>query len=129
MKCPSCNVDNPQTNRFCTQCGSGLPITCSRCGTTSSPNSKFCGDCGAKLTRAELRPSPTTSPDLEALARSVAMSGATSERRHLTVLFCDIVQSTSLAKSLDPEDLSQLMRTYYDRCGEAISGFDGVIAS
>jgi class 3 adenylate cyclase/predicted ATPase len=57
------------------------------------------------------------------------MSRAPSERRHLTVLFCDIVQSTSLAKSLDPEDLSQLMRIYYDRCGEAIDRFDGVIAS
>jgi predicted ATPase/class 3 adenylate cyclase len=57
------------------------------------------------------------------------MSGAPSERRHLTVLFCDIAQSTALAKSLDPEDLSQLMRTYYDRCGEAIQYFDGVIAS
>jgi class 3 adenylate cyclase/predicted ATPase len=57
------------------------------------------------------------------------MSGAPSERRHLTVLFCDIAQSTALAKSLDPEDLSQLMRTYYDRCGEAIQHFDGVIAS
>jgi len=57
------------------------------------------------------------------------MSGAPSERRHLTVLFCDIAQSTALAKSLDPEDLSLLMRTYYDRCGEAIQHFDGVIAS
>jgi class 3 adenylate cyclase/predicted ATPase len=57
------------------------------------------------------------------------MSGAPSERRHLTVLFCDIAQSTSLAKSLDPEDLSQLMRIYYDRCGEAIQYYDGVIAS
>jgi class 3 adenylate cyclase len=47
----------------------------------------------------------------------------------LTVLFCDIVGSTALAKLLDPEDLSQLVQTYYDRSGEAISRFDGVIAS
>jgi class 3 adenylate cyclase len=39
------------------------------------------------------------------------------------------VQSTALAKLLDPEDLSQLMRSYYDRCGEAIRCFDGVIVS
>src|SRR5262249_1109999 len=44
-----------------------------------------------------------TTSDLEALARSFEPSGAPSERRHLTVLFCDIVQSTSLAKSLDRE--------------------------
>jgi class 3 adenylate cyclase len=47
----------------------------------------------------------------------------------LTVLFCDIVGSTALAKLLDPEDLSQLVQTYYDRSGEAISHFGGVIAS
>jgi len=129
MKCLSCNADNPQTNRFCTQCGSELPITCSRCGATSPAHSKFCGECGSKLlTPAGLQRSPTT-PNLEASSRPVGTSGAPSERRHLTVLFCDIVQSTALAKLLDPEDLSQLMRTYYDRSGEAIGRFDGVIAS
>ena len=130
MKCLSCNADNPQTNRFCTQCGSELPITCPRCGATSPAHSKFCGECGAKLpTSADLQRSVTTAPDLEVSSRSIETSGAPSERRHLTVLFCDIVQSTALAKLLDPEDLSQLMRNYYDRCGEAIGRFDGVIAS
>jgi ribosomal protein L40E len=125
MKCVSCKADNPQTNRFCTQCGSELPITCSRCGATSPANSKFCGECGASLlTSAELRRSRTAAPNLEVSSRPVEMSGAPSERRHLTVLFCDIAQSTALAKLLDPEDLSQLMRTYYDRCGEAIQYFD-----
>jgi class 3 adenylate cyclase/predicted ATPase len=52
-----------------------------------------------------------------------------SERRHLTVLFCDIVESTRLAKTLDPEDLIKITRTYYEHCGRAISQFDGVIAS
>src|SRR6516225_7992013 len=130
MKCLSCNADNPQTNRFCTQCGSELPVTCLRCGATNPAHSKFCGKCGHKLlTSAELQSSPTTTTDLEVSSRSVETSGAPSERRHLTVLFCDIVQSTALAKLLDPEDLSQLMRTYYARCGEAIQYFDGVIAS
>src|SRR6516225_4387308 len=130
MKCVSCNTDNPPTNRFCTQCGSGLPITCSRCGATSSANSKFCGGCGASLlTSAELWSSRTAAPNLEDSSRSVEMSGAPSERRHLTILFCDIVESTALAKLLDPEDLSQLVQTYYDRSGEAISRFDSVIAS
>src|SRR6516165_1379120 len=129
MKCLSCNADNPQTNRFCTQCGSELPITCSRCGATSPAHSKFCGECGSKLlTPAGLQRSPTT-PNLEASSRPVGTSGAPSERRHLTVLFCDIVQSTALAKLLDPEDLSQLMRSYYDQCGAAIRCFDGVIVS
>jgi class 3 adenylate cyclase/predicted ATPase len=78
------------------------------------------------LTRVESQRLPTT---VERSSRLAETSSAPSERRHLTVLFCDIVQSTALAKLLDPEDLSQLMRSYYDRCGEAIRRFDGVIVS
>jgi class 3 adenylate cyclase/predicted ATPase/ribosomal protein L40E len=130
MKCFSCNADNPPTNRFCTQCGSRLPLTCSRCGATRPAHSKYCGECGAKsLTPVELQRPPTTAPDLEVSSHLVEAPSAPSERRHLTVLFCDIVQSTALAKLLDPEDLSQLMRSYYGRCGEAIRYFDGVIVS
>ena len=132
MKCLSCNADNLQTSRFCTQCGAALPITCSRCGATNSAHSKFCGACGANLlTSTELRSTQTVAPVPKVSSRSVeALAWDTaSERRHLTVLFCDIVGSTALAKLLDPEDLSQLVQTYYDRSGEAISRFDGVIAS
>ncbi|MGB8628285.1 MAG: adenylate/guanylate cyclase domain-containing protein [Xanthobacteraceae bacterium] len=125
MKCFSCNADNPQTNRFCTQCGSRLPFTCSRCGATSPAQSKFCAQCGANL----LTPVESQHSPLEISSRLGETSSSPSERRHLTVLFCDIVQSTALAKLLDPEDLSQLMRSYYDRCGEAIRCFDGVIVS
>jgi class 3 adenylate cyclase/predicted ATPase len=51
------------------------------------------------------------------------------ERRHLTVLFSDIVGSTQLAKSLDPEDLNTLTRSYYNCCREAITYFDGIVAN
>ncbi len=51
-----------------------------------------------------------------------------AERRQLTVLFCDLVDSTPLSRKLDPEDLREVMRAYYDTCGKAIHGFDGHIA-
>jgi class 3 adenylate cyclase/predicted ATPase len=51
------------------------------------------------------------------------------ERRHLTVLFCDLVGSTSLARSLDPEDLNEITRRYYDCCTDAIRQFDGLVAN
>jgi predicted ATPase/class 3 adenylate cyclase len=51
------------------------------------------------------------------------------ERRHLTVLFCDIVGSTKLAKTLDPEDLSNITRSYYGRCADVIRKYEGVVAS
>lgn len=51
-----------------------------------------------------------------------------AERRQLTVLFCDLVDSTPLFGQLDPEDLREVMRAYYETCGKIITRFDGYIA-
>src|SRR5438128_6987283 len=59
---------------------------------------------------------PTTPPPPEA------------ERRQLTVLFCDLVDSTALAGQLDPEDLREVVRAYQDTCAKVIARFDGHIA-
>ena len=37
-----------------------------------------------------------------------------AERRQLTVLFCDLVDSTALASQLDPEELREVVRAYQD---------------
>ena len=51
-----------------------------------------------------------------------------AERRQLTVLFCDLVDSTALASHLDPEDLRAVVRAYQATCAEVIQRFDGHIA-
>ena len=51
-----------------------------------------------------------------------------AERRQLTVLFCDLVDSTRLASQLDPEDLREVVRAYQATCAEVIQRFDGHIA-
>jgi class 3 adenylate cyclase/tetratricopeptide (TPR) repeat protein len=56
------------------------------------------------------------------------LSPADAERRQLTVLFCDLVDSTSLSGQLDPEEFREVMRAYYDTCGKVIARFDGYIA-
>ena len=55
-------------------------------------------------------------------------SAAEAERRQLTVLFCDVVDSTVLASQLDPEDLRDVVRAYQQTCAEVIRRFDGHIA-
>jgi class 3 adenylate cyclase/energy-coupling factor transporter ATP-binding protein EcfA2 len=50
------------------------------------------------------------------------------ERRQVTVLFCDLVGSTALAGSVDPELLSALIRRYQDACAGAIGRFGGFVA-
>src|SRR5712691_4096435 len=51
-----------------------------------------------------------------------------AERRQLTVLFCDLVDSTPLTQQLDPEDLRQVVRAYQETAAEVIQRFEGHVA-
>jgi class 3 adenylate cyclase len=66
-------------------------------------------------------PSPAAPP-------GTAPSTPEAERRQLTVLFCDLVDSTALAVQLDPEDLRGVVRAYQDTCAKVIARFEGHIA-
>jgi len=51
-----------------------------------------------------------------------------AERRQLTVMFCDLVDSTKLSSQLDPEEYREVVRAYQSACTEAIQRYDGHIA-
>ena len=51
-----------------------------------------------------------------------------AERRHLTVMFCDLVGSTALSARLDPEDMRTLIGAYQSRITEVICRYQGIIA-
>lgn len=51
-----------------------------------------------------------------------------AERRQLTILFCDLVDSTALSRQLDPEDYRAVVRAYQAACAAVIKRFDGYIA-
>src|SRR5215475_1569444 len=51
-----------------------------------------------------------------------------AERRQLTVMFCDLVESTQLAGQLDPEVYRDVVRAYQAACTEVIQRFDGYVA-
>jgi class 3 adenylate cyclase/predicted ATPase len=51
-----------------------------------------------------------------------------AERRQLTVLFCDLADSTRLARQLDPEDLREVIRTYQATCVAVLQRFGGHVA-
>jgi predicted ATPase/class 3 adenylate cyclase len=58
----------------------------------------------------------------------VVPRGPEAERRQLTVLFCDLADSTRLARQLDPEDLREVIRAYQATCVEVIQRFGGYVA-
>ncbi|MEE8308579.1 MAG: adenylate/guanylate cyclase domain-containing protein, partial [Gammaproteobacteria bacterium] len=51
-----------------------------------------------------------------------------AERRPLTVMFCDLADSTALSTRLDPEDLQDVIRAYQETCAEIIQEYEGFIA-
>jgi class 3 adenylate cyclase len=57
-----------------------------------------------------------------------ARTASDAERRQLTVLFCDLVDSTRLSTQLDPEDYREVVRAYQSACTEVIQRYDGYIA-
>jgi TOMM system kinase/cyclase fusion protein len=67
-------------------------------------------------------------PSVQPASSSVASPIPEAERRQLTVMFIDIVESTSLSSQLDPEDLREVVRAYQQVCSEVITRFDGHIA-
>src|SRR5262249_26912918 len=80
-------------------------------------------------------PKPTPSPPhalqpafQEAPPPPVAPAPPDAERRQLTVLFCDVVDSTVLASRLDPEELREVVRAYQETCAQVIARFEGHIA-
>ena len=79
-------------------------------------------------------PQPGAPPDISDAHRTpsrpapAAPGSPDAERRHLTVLFCDLVESTALASYLDPEDLRAVVRAYQATCAEVIQHFAGHIA-
>src|SRR6266446_565669 len=51
-----------------------------------------------------------------------------AERRQLTLMFCDLVDSTTLSSQLDPEEYREVVRAYQSACTEVIQRFDGHVA-
>ena len=96
---------------------------CANCGFLN-PSFKFCGECGMPLD------DPSRSPELPA-ADTVSIEQALphgAERRQLTVLFCDIVDSTAFTEKLDPEELRNLLEVYRTCIMEVVLAQNGHIA-
>jgi len=83
-----------------------VTMRCPSCQHQPPSRSAFCNRCGSPLIDAPLL----------------------GERRHLTVMFCDMVGSTELAQRLDAEELQVVVAEYQNTCARIIIGLGGHIA-
>jgi predicted amidophosphoribosyltransferase len=88
MQCAACGSENEVGRKFCGECGSALSLACPTCGGSNTPGVKFCGECGAALT-VVTAPAP------------LSRSAPSTERKHVSVLFADLVGFTSASEGRD----------------------------
>jgi len=135
MKCPRCQAENREGALFCRECGATFGAVCSSCGAKVAAGSKFCDGCGAPLRATPAsgpKPSRFTSPESytpkhlaeKILTSKTALEG---ERKQLTVLFCDIANSTALAERLGPEAMHTLLNQFFEFALNEVHRYEGTI--
>jgi class 3 adenylate cyclase/tetratricopeptide (TPR) repeat protein len=90
-------------------------MACSNCGTALPADARFCASCG----------SPAATTPAGGLGLAPAEPGR--ERKIATMLFADLVGSTSMSESHDPEVVSRLVGRVFERLGEEIRRYEGTI--
>jgi class 3 adenylate cyclase len=115
LACPACGVDNRSDRRYCRSCGTELGLACPSCGTANEAGDRFCGRCGTPLGDAQ-------SP----VGGGASVTSAV-ERRHVSILFADLVGSTTMAEGADVEAVRGLLDRYYALCREVVGRYGGAI--
>ena len=85
--------------------------------------SGIAGGCCARLPSSLEPPPPRPSSQV---AESKPLEEA--ERRQVTVMFADLVGSTALSISMDPEDLREVISAYQKCVAETVRQFGGIVA-
>jgi len=116
VRCSKCGTDNAENSRFCDQCATPLSRLCAKCSFENSPQARFCSQCAAPL-----------GPALNERDEPLSSSTTYGERRHLTILFCDLVGSTTLAAQVDPEEWRATVAGYQRAASKAVTRFGGEV--
>jgi len=102
LECAKCGAPRDAGRRDCQSCGA---LCCDRCGASAEATARFCPQCGQVLRED---PAP--------------------ESRQATVVFCDLVGSSSLVQELGAESFHTLLKDYHRECAQVIVDWGGYAA-
>lgn len=110
-QCGTCQhrhpVYDPDIARFCVACGAPRQTECPQCGMEALPQARFCAACGTALVISSDPPAPSATPPHDSSCQpditAPTPQAPDSERRQITVLCCDVVESTALSNQMDLE--------------------------
>jgi class 3 adenylate cyclase/tetratricopeptide (TPR) repeat protein len=128
MTCGRCGTENAAGRRFCASCGESFPRSCPRCRFVNGPLDHFCGGCGAALESAPPGGNPAAYTPKHLSERVLTTRSALEgERKWVTVLFCDVVDSYRLAEQLGAEGMHEIMDQALRLMAEAVHRYEGTV--
>ena len=134
MQCPRCHHENETGAKFCEECAAPLARACAQCGRQLSPTAKFCPECAHPTGLSAGSPSAQRFGSPESytpkhLAEKIltSKSALEGERKHVTVLFCDVVNSTALAERVGSESMHSLLNRFFDLALTEVHRYEGTI--
>jgi class 3 adenylate cyclase len=77
---------------------------------------------------ARMRTEPGAPMPLSGTPPETRRARDTAERRHVTVMFCDLVGSTALSSHLDPEDMREIISAYQTSVSDTVRRYGGFVA-
>jgi class 3 adenylate cyclase/tetratricopeptide (TPR) repeat protein len=121
MKCPKCQFENPESLKFCGNCGAKTEIICPKCKVPNPAQFKFCGECGYDFTNtsAITNPQPIETPSKPTISDQ--------ERKHVTVMFSDLSGYTAMTEKLDPEEVKEIMDRIFGKISQVVVKYEGFI--
>ncbi len=133
MICQECGFDNREDAKFCLNCGQKFEVKCPRCYKGLPPAARFCDECGHELQKPKEAPAVDyTQPHAytpKHLTDKIltAHSSIEGERKLVTVLFCDLANSTALAERLGPEPMNSLLIEFFGLSLSRVHRYEGTI--
>jgi len=114
MKCPKCKFENPNGAKFCNECGRSLIHTSNTAPPTFSFNNKL----------DEIQRSLPENLSEKILSQKNKIEG---ERRHVTIMFCDMRGFTPLSEKIGPEETFSLMDQVFDILIQKVNKYEGTV--
>lgn len=111
MNCPGCQSPLTPGALFCSHCGASVGRSCSACQAKNPAGAKFCASCGKALGEAPQSALPAAPEDL----------------RHVVILFADLAGYTRLSAGLAPDELHEVMGTFFAVVDAAVIEAGGTI--
>ena len=128
MRCSECGFENRKGAKFCGRCGT-LALNCTECESEISPGNNFCDRCGAVAPRRLAAHIPHADDSTDNRPRTPDTAPETAANlRQMSLLSCDLVDSSILAHNLDPEDLRYAINNFHQISKQIIEQYEGYYA-